>query len=230
MNCIALIPARGGSKRLPGKNIKSVMGKPMIAYPISTALQSKVFERVLVSTEDNEIADISTKCGAEVVPRPSELATDQATVHQVVRHTLASLERAGELPGCFCIIYPTAILLEPRHLVESHALLSTRNVDCVLAIQKFKPHPFKALSYEKNVLFPAFPEHFTKKGQQLPSFFAPAGAFHWMRSQAFLDAQGPVWTMSRSGYILKSYEAIDIDEHEDLAMAERLLIAKTDVR
>lgn len=226
MRRIAIIPARAGSKRLPKKNIKPVMGKPMIAYPIGVAFQSKVFDRVIVSTEDEEVADISNKLGAEVKSRPPELSTDQATIHQVVRHLLLELKRDDGLPNHFCIIYPTAILLEPKHFVESLEVLLTQDVDCVLAVQRFKPHPFKALSINEKLLAPAFPEQFGNKGQYLPSFFAPAGAFHWMQSIAFLNSKGSIWRLRRVGYLLKSHEAIDIDEPEDLEMAERLLIAR----
>jgi len=226
MKRIAIIPARGGSKRLPRKNIKPVMGKPMIAYPIVAALQSKVFDRVIVSTEDKEVAEISKKFGADVRSRPSELSTDKATIHQVVRHLLLELKRDDGFPDYFCIIYPTAILLEPNHFVGSLDMLLTQDVDCVLAVQEFKPHPFKALSIDQDLLSPAFPDQFGNKGQYLPSFFAPAGAFHWMRSAAFLDSKGAVWRLRRSGYLLKTYESIDIDEPEDLNMAERLLIAR----
>lgn len=226
MNCVAIIPARGGSKRLPRKNIAPVMGEPMISYPITAALRSRIFEQVLVSTEDDEIEDVATAFGAKVRSRPLELSTDQATVHQVVRHLLLELEQADELPTYFCIIYPTAILIGSKHLVESHEVLLTHNVDCVLAVQKFRPHPFKALSIDGDRLLPAFPEKFGNKGQQLPLFFAPAGAFHWMRSRAFLDVHGPVWTLPRAEYLLKQYESIDIDEQEDLDMAEYLLAAR----
>lgn len=226
MSCVAIIPARGGSKRLRRKNILSICGQPTIAYPIKCSLDCRLFNRVIVSTEDDEIATIARNQGAEVLPRPSHLSTDQATVRQVTRHVLSELERLKSLPEICCIIYPTTVLLEPRHLLESKVLLNDTTIDAVLAVKKFNPHPHKSLTVDEGRLTPAFPEQFLLKGQKLKSFTAPAGAFHWMRTRAFLDAGESVWELHRAYYVLKSYESVDIDDQEDFELAKRLLIAR----
>jgi CMP-N-acetylneuraminic acid synthetase len=226
MSCVAIIPARGGSKRLPRKNILEICGQPAIAYPIDCALHCGLFERIIVSTEDNEVATTAKNHGAEVLSRPHHLSTDKATVRQVARHVLSELKVFKRFPETFCIIYPTAVLLEPYHLFESEKLLNDTAIDAVLAVKKLNPHPYKALKIDDGRLEPLFHENFLKKGQELIPYFAPAGAFHWMRSRAFLDAGQSVWQLHRTYYILKSYESVDIDDQEDFEMAKRLLIAR----
>jgi N-acylneuraminate cytidylyltransferase len=164
-----------------------------------------------------------------VLLRPSHLATDQATVRQVARHVLGELERRERFPEICCIIYPTAVLVEPRHLLESRVLLNDTAIDAVLAVKEFSPHPYKALKINNGRLEPVFPEQFLKKGQALHTYMAPSGAFHWVRSRAFLEAGESLWQMNRTFYVLKSYESIDIDDKEDFEMAKRLLTARDTV-
>lgn len=226
MSRIAIIPARGGSKRIPKKNIASIMGQPMLAYPINSTLISGLFDQVVVSTEDDEIASISKSKGADVWYRSPKLSTDQTIVDEVIRHHLSELKQKQKLPDLICIVYATAILLEPRHFMESLEIILNKEVDSVLAVQEFKPHPFKALFEGDGVLSPVFPDKYKCNTQSFPKYIAPAGAFNWIRSLAFLETSDPVRELRRATYSLESYVAIDIDEPEDMEMAKRLLIAK----
>ncbi len=122
--CIAIIPARGGSKRIPRKNIKDFYGKPLIAYSIQAALESKLFDKVIVSTDDEEIANIAKKYGAEVpFIRPKELSDDFTGTGDVVNHALEWLKEKGETFEYACTIYATAPLLQPKYLIEGYNAL-----------------------------------------------------------------------------------------------------------
>jgi len=182
---IAIIPARGGSVRIPKKNIIDLNGKPAITYPI------------------------------------------RASIHDVIRHHLDEFKHSDCVPEYFCIVYATAVLLEPRHLTDSKALLLESLTDFVLAVRAYHPHPFKALKSEGGYLHPVFMEEFLKKSQEFPQFYAPAGVFHWMRTEAFLE-EGEVWAHRREAFVLEPFVAIDIDEPDDLEMARRLLISRQD--
>jgi len=125
---IAIIPARGGSKRIPRKNIKAFCGKPLIAYSIEAALQSGLFEKIIVSTDDEEIANVAMRYGAEVpFLRPRELSDDVTGTGAVVEHALQTLDERGETYDFACTIYATAPLLEPRYLIEGFEKLRESN-------------------------------------------------------------------------------------------------------
>lgn len=212
--------------RIPRKNVMELCGRPAIAYPVAACLESGVFDRVIVSTDDEEIAAVAAQAGAEVSMRPAELATDQASIHQVMRHLLLDMEAGGHLPRWFCIVYATAVLLEARHLRESRRLLDGRDVEGVLAVSELRPHPHKALREDGDRLVPVFPEEFIKKSQQMPDLVAPAGAFHWMASASFLHSEVPVWERPRAAYRLAPHEAVDLDEPQDLELVRRLLAGR----
>jgi pseudaminic acid cytidylyltransferase len=225
MNSIAIIPARGGSVRIPRKNIIRLNGFPAISYPIKACLESGVFERVIVSTEDDEIARVSESFGAEVIKRPRDLATNEASIHQVVHRLLDDLAARDGVPDEFCIVYATAVLLEPRHLAESYRLLRDGACDFVLAVEESRPHPYKSLQMVEDNLLPVYPEEFRKKSQFFPRYFVPAGAFHWMKTAAF-NAGGDIWSKRRKPYILPPHAVVDLDEPEDIELASRLLIGR----
>ncbi|OHE04561.1 MAG: pseudaminic acid cytidylyltransferase, partial [Sulfurimonas sp. RIFCSPLOWO2_12_FULL_36_74] len=131
-NAVAIIPARGGSKRIPRKNIKDFFGKPLIAYSIQTAVESKLFDKVIVTTDDEEIAKIAKEYGAEVpFIRPKELSDDFTGTGDVVKHALNYLKEHGEEFDFVCTIYATAPLLQPRYLIEGFEAL--KNSDAINA-------------------------------------------------------------------------------------------------
>ncbi len=179
---IAIIPARGGSKRIPRKNIKDFFGKPLIAYSIETALKSKLFERVIVSTDDDEIAKISKQYGAEVpFIRPKELSDDFTNVEDVILHTLNQLENNGEKYNFCCTIYATAPLLQEQYLREGLEALKNTN-----AINSFgatsMPFPIQRTFKIKNDRCQMFtPEYFQSRSQDLEEAYQDAGQFFWSK-------------------------------------------------
>ncbi|MCD8571101.1 MAG: pseudaminic acid cytidylyltransferase [Alphaproteobacteria bacterium] len=218
---VAIIPARGGSKRLPRKNILPVMGKPMIAWPIEAALQSGVFETVIVSTEDDEIADIAKAHGAAVVKRPDDLASDTAMEIDVYAQVLASLPAA---PQSFCAIYATAILLQPDDFQKSFAAFNAQpEADAMMSVSEFPIHPFKALSENSaGFLEMVHPKECLQRSQTYPRYTASNGTFYWLRTAAY-NKQKTYYQPHLLPYILPASRAVDIDTLEDLKMAEAML-------
>ncbi|MCD8562628.1 MAG: pseudaminic acid cytidylyltransferase [Alphaproteobacteria bacterium] len=224
MKPLAIIPARGGSKRLPRKNILPVMGKPMIVWPVEAALESGVFESVIVSTEDEEIADICRQYGADVVKRPLELATDTAMEIEVYAQVLESLPAA---PDMFCAIYATAVLLEPQDFQKSYETFSARpDADALMSVSEFPIHPFKALSEDDNgFLEMVHPKECLQRSQTYPRYVASNGTFYWLRTNAY-NKQKTYYQPALLPYILPANRAVDIDTAEDLKMAEAMLRIK----
>lgn len=219
---VAIIPARGGSKRLPRKNVAELGGRPVIHHPIETALASGLFQRVIVSTEDEEIGAVARAGGAEVMARPGEFATDAATVVQVCLHTLETLAQDGVRPAAFCCIYATAAFLEPDDLTAAYALLDEPPAaDVVMGVSGFPIHPYKALRESDGYLVPEFPQQVGEKSQTYPHFVASNGTFYWGRPDVFTTA--PTFYPERlKGHALPPERAIDLDTPEDLEWARRL--------
>lgn len=222
MRAVAIIPARGGSKRLPCKNILPLGGRPMIAHPINLARQSGLFERVVVSTEHSKIAKISEEAGAEVFERSDELATDKATVVQVCLDVLWRLEQEGAEPEAFCCLYATAAFLTVQDLLDSRARLTgPPEADYVMGVSEYPIHPYKALCSEKGFLKAVWPESAQLKSQEYPSMYASNGTLYWARTGAFLHEQS-FYGQRLVGYELPPERAVDIDTPEDYDWACRL--------
>jgi len=179
---ICIIPARGGSKRIPRKNIKDFLGKPLIAYSIETALKSELFEKVVISTDDEEIAKIAKEYGAEVpFLRPKELADDFTSSGAAVNHTLQELQKEGESYDFLCIIYATAPLLQIQYLKEGLEKLK-QNPDAYMAFSVTSmPFPiqrtFKITKDNRCEMFT--PEYFSYRSQDLEEAYQDAGQFYW---------------------------------------------------
>lgn len=223
MERIAIIPARGGSKRLPRKNILPVLGVPMIQYPIQTARRSGLFDEIFVSTEDAEIAEIASSAGAKVIDRPNELAGDRATVVQVCMHLLDTLKSADEEPECFCCIYPTAILINSNDLVQAYRLLhEAPAADGVMGVSRFNLQPVQALVQKDGFLASMWPEFHGLQSQFQPDLVASNGTFYWTETGALREAES--FYMHRlKGFLIPWYRAVDIDTQEDLKIAKLFL-------
>lgn len=213
MSCIAIIPARGGSKRLPRKNILPINGHPMVAYPVRAALASKLFSDVVVSTEDEEIARVAEQYGATVAHRLDRLATDRSTVADVCHNLLQQSQYNGV--DTFCCIYATAAFVTPSQLTESHRLLDTANANYVMGVSHFNYPPVKALVYQNGYLESLYPAYQQKKSQEFPECVVSNGTLYWGRTQAFLDER------DFYGHKLVGYpvEAVDIDNQADYESA-----------
>jgi len=216
MKRVAIIPARGGSKRLPRKNVLPILGKPMLAYPVQSALQSQMFDRVIVSTEDAEIEKAAQDAGAEVIKRPQELARDRSTVIQVCKHVLDKLSEQNALPDYFCCIYATAIFLTPEDIKNSFQLFYQKPEPyVVMGVSEFNVHPFKALEEKNGFLIPIFPKYVGLQSQLYPEVVASNGTLYWALTDYFKQNLNFHCSMLK-GYLIPKLRAIDLDTEEDL--------------
>ena len=218
--CVAVIPARGGSKRIPKKNIRLFHGKPLIAYSIETALQSGLFDKVIVSTDDETIASTAREYGADVpFLRPKTLADDYTGTAAVTEHALQWLESHGERYAFACTIYATAPLLKLRYLIEGYERL--KESDAVHAFSATSmPFPiqrtFKLTGKGRCEMF--FPEYADTRSQDLEEAYQDAGQFYW--SKVGKRSSEPLFGKDSIPVILPRYLVQDIDTPEDWERAE----------
>lgn len=222
MSRVAIIPARGGSKRIPRKNLREFLGRPMIAYPIALARGSGLFDRVVVSTDDDEIAALASEEGAEVpFRRPDDLANDHAGTRPVIEHAIRALEHDGDPVALVCCLYPCTPLLEEGDLRAALAMLDTLPADrFVISLAAFPSAIERALRRDgAGHAHPVDPAMSQKRTQDLEPAYYDAGQFYagrreaWLGPRAIFDGAGSV--------VLPASRAVDIDTEEDWAMAER---------
>ncbi len=217
---VAIIPARGGSKRIPRKNIKDFHGKPLIAYSIQTALESKLFDKVIVTTDDEEIAEIAKKYGAEVpFIRPKELSDDFSGTADVIEHALKWLKDNGETFDYVCTIYATAPLLQAKYLIEGYnALKNSSAVNAFSATSMPFPiqRTFKINGDGRCEMFT--PEHYKTRSQDLEEAYQDAGQFYWTKT----DRQSDEIMFGKDSIpvVLPRHLVQDIDTPEDWQRAE----------
>jgi pseudaminic acid cytidylyltransferase len=213
---LAVIPARGGSKRIPRKNIKPFAGKPMLAWAIDNAVQSGCFDQVIVSTDDVEIADVAHDCGASVIRRPAELANDTASTAQVMSHAIEASPGAEIV----CCLYATTPLLLPGDLQSGLELLQTSGADYVMAAAPLPAPAQQAFAFQDDgrvrILWH---EHMTKRTQDLPPTYYDAGQFYWARAATW-RAGKPIFGYHTRAVLLPARRAIDIDTLDDWEHAE----------
>ena len=220
MNSIAIIPARGGSKRIPRKNIKDFLGKPIIAYSIEAALQSGVFAKVMVSTDDAEIAEISRHYGANVpFFRSAETSTDMAMTVPVLLEVLDEYEKLGEIFDHICCLYPCAPFVTPERLKESMDLLASSGADSVLPVVKFSYPPQRCLVKRAGKLQMLWPENYNVRSQDLEPLYHDAGQFYCLKTEA-IKTQQTMFCEHTLPIVLSDGEAQDIDTEEDWKEAE----------
>lgn len=216
---LAIIPARGGSKRLPRKNLLPLNGKPILAHPIGACLDSGLFDRVIVSTEDPEIADAARRAGAEVLDREAELASDESTVADVCADVLDRLSGDGFAADVFCVVYATAAFLTAEDLEKSLPLLERPpGANIVLGVSEYNLQPQQALRGSDGYLVPMWPELIRRKSQYLPRFVASNGTFCWVQTVKFIE-EGNFPLERMRGYEISRLRAVDIDTAEDYAIA-----------
>lgn len=227
MNSVAIIPARGGSKRIPRKNLKPFDGVPMIARSIHTAISSGLFAHVVVSTDDEEIAGLARASGAQVpFMRPAALADDFAGTAAVIAHALDELHRQGQDFDYACCIYATAPLLQTRFLHQGLNLLEQHpEKSFAFSVCDFGFAVQRALTVDdQGALTALYPEFRDTRSQDLPAAYQDAGQFYWGRCSAWL--RGEVLYSPRSlPVILPRYLVQDIDTLEDWTRAEYLYAA-----
>lgn len=222
---IAIIPARGGSKRIPRKNIKPFCGKPMLAYPIEAAFKSGVIDKVIVSTDDAEIADIARQYGAEVpFFRPAELADDYTGTTAVIRDTLQKLIQAGITPQYCCCLYATTPLLQPEFLQQAFSLLTAdADTEFVFSAARFSfPIQRALLQTDAGGVTPFDPHSISKRSQDLAETYHDAGQFYWAKTVTWLDNRSHVFSERSKMHVLPNHLVQDIDTEEDWKRAELL--------
>ena len=219
---LAVIPARGGSKRIPRKNILPFAGRPMLAYAIAGARAAGVFDRIIVSTDDAEIARIALDHGAEVpFVRPAALADDHASTVAVIAHALHTLAEAGWPASQVCCIYPGVPLLDAADLRAGLALLDAGDCDYVLPVAAFAAPVQRALLRDADGQTRAMhPEYTESRSQDLTPAYHDAGQFYWGRAEAWLAGRHP--HHNARSLVLPSWRVVDIDTPDDWARAERL--------
>ncbi|TMP59514.1 pseudaminic acid cytidylyltransferase [Pseudoalteromonas sp. S1610] len=223
---IAVIPARGGSKRIPRKNVKEFHGKPMIAYSINAALNSGCFDRVIVSTDDAEIAEVAIKYGAEVpFMRPANIADDYATTLDVIKHAIEFTEQQAWGIKNVCCIYATAPFLTPEFIQKGLKELTENAIDYAFSATSF-PFPIqRAIKLNSEQYVEMFqPEHLNTRSQDLEEAYHDAGQFYWGTANAFIAGK-PILGTSSKAVLLPRKRVQDIDTPEDWELAEALFRA-----
>lgn len=223
---IAIIPARGGSKRIQRKNLKPFADKPMIAWLIETAKKSRLFDRIVVSTDDEEIAQLARELGAETpFVRPAELSDDHATAFAVTQHVIRWPGENGNGPDYVFVIYATAPFVQAHCLNEAYARLAATDKQYIFSVTSF-PFPIKRgiRINERGEVEALHPEHFFTRSQDLEEAFHDAGQFYWGRPQAFLDGV-ILHSTAALPYLLPRYPVQDIDTPEDWRRAELMFQA-----
>jgi len=213
---LCIIPARGGSKRIPRKNIKDFLGKPIIAYSIEIARTSNLFDEIVVSTDDEEIADISRKFGANVpFMRSSKNSNDFAVLADVVQEVLDYYKAMGKKIEFACCLLPTAPLIRLEYFMQSFELLKSSNFDSIRPIVKFS-YPIQRaikLSEASKVSF-FYPEFAKSRSQDLEEAYHDAGQFYWFRAVTGMKSE------NKGAIIIPELGVQDIDTEEDWKLAE----------
>lgn len=216
---LAIITARGGSKRIPRKNIKDFCGKPILCYSIEAAFASGAFDEVMVSTDDAEIAEIARSTGASVpFFRSAEMSGDYASTDDVIMEVLKEYEKSGLFFEAFCCIYPTAPFLTGKRLKDAMELLET--ADSVMPVVPFSYPPQRGLIVnDKGFVERQFPEYATARSQDLPKIYHDCGQFYACRTAPFMEA-GTTDVEKLVPLVLSEMEVQDIDTPDDWKIAE----------
>ena len=227
---IAVIPARGGSKRFPRKNIAPLLGVPLIHYPIQATSKSGVFDEIYVSTEDDEIAAVAKQEGATIHDRKHEYATDTAHELDACYDVLLSIEQEqGAMPNYMCVIYPTAILIEPQDFINSKEIFNAHpDTEAIMCVSEYNYHPYKSLiTNEQGHLEMMYPVECKQRSQTYPHVVASNGTLYWLHVDTFIkNRQKSYYQDILRPYIIPYDRAVDIDYPQDLDYAERLMKLK----
>lgn len=219
---LCIIPARGGSKRIPRKNIKNFLGKPIIAYSIEAAKKSKLFDRIIVSTDDLEIAEVAKQYGAEIpFVRPDNIADDYATTIDVINHAINYYHEVGINFDVVCCLYATAPFATSDDLCQAYDLMDLDNcIDYAFSATEFSFPIWRGFMIKQNGFAEMiWPENFAKRSQDLEKVYHDAGMFYFGKAEAFLTNQ-PIFGNSSKPMLLPHYRVQDIDTLDDWQRAE----------
>lgn len=220
---VAIIPARGGSKRIPGKNIREFCGRPMISYSIEATRQSGLFEQVMVSTDCPRIAAVAQQWGADVpFLRPAHLADDHTSMLEPVRHAIHWLHSLGQEPLEVCCVFATAPLLQASMIREALDLLQREKASAVVPVATYPFHPYRGFALDdRGGLQKLFPQHFDAYDKNAPLACYDAGLFYWFNIRAFLE-HTELFGPSTRALRVDRFAAQDINDEEDWQAVEYL--------
>jgi len=219
---IAIIPARGGSKRIPRKNIKKFQGKPLIVYSIEAALKSNCFDRVIVSTDDSEIAAIAKEYGAGIpFLRPDSVSDDYATTIDVIKHSINELNLKNS--DIICCLYATAPFVQTSDLQKACQMLIDEKLDYVFSATEFSFPIQRAIKIKNNGLVDMFQkEHINTRSQDLEKSYHDAGQFYFGYSESFIKDKKFFYDSKSKALLLPTYRVQDIDTLDDWKRAEMI--------
>ena len=217
---IAIITARGGSKRIPQKNIKNFCGRPIIGYTIEAALKSKLFTEVMVSTDNDEIAAVARQYGAKVpFMRSAKTSDDFATTSDVLCEVLAEYEKRGHTFEWLCCIYPTAPFVTAEKLNQSFRKLQEENANALIPVVQFSYPPQRCFVVDNHFLQYKWPEYVRTRSQDLEPFYHDAGQYYFLKMVAFNESKTLV-PENTIPFVISDLEAQDIDTLDDWNIAE----------
>lgn len=218
---LAIIPARGGSKRLPRKNILDLCGKPLISWSIEAALKSKYISKVVVSSDDEEILNISSNFGADIIKRPYELANDTATTFDAVKHTIDNFENYDYI----VLLQPTSPLRNEKHIDEAIELLEEKQADAIVSVCEMDHSPLWSNTLPKDGNMNNFlrDEVLNKRSQDLEKYYRVNGAVYICKTDKLLENKSFFLKDNIFAYIMDRKSSIDIDEEIDFLFAEKVI-------
>ena len=218
---LAIIPARGGSKRLPRKNLLDLCGKPLIAWSIEAALKSKYISKVIVSSDDEEILNIAKEYKADFIKRPDELASDTATTFDALKHTLENVEKYDYV----VLLQPTSPLRSEKHIDEAIELLKEKNADAIISVCEVEHSPLWSNTLDENLDMSNFlrDEVLNKRSQDLPKYYRLNGAIYICKTDKLLENKGFFLKENIYAYKMNKKHSVDIDEEIDFIIAEKLM-------
>ncbi len=224
MKILSIIPARGGSKGIPRKNIIDLNGKPLIAWTIEASLKSRYITKTVVSSDDNEILEVSKKYGANVLKRPDDLATDTSSSQSVVEHTITELEKVNEKYDYLVLLQPTSPLRDRNDIDEAFETLFEKNATALISVKEYDNKILKAFidnqeGFIEGVRNNTYP--FIRR-QDLPKVYMSNGAIYIIKAEKFMKCKS-FWTEKTVKYVMDNTKSMDIDTKEDLEKIRKFL-------
>jgi CMP-N,N'-diacetyllegionaminic acid synthase len=218
---LAIIPARGGSKRLPRKNILDLCGKPLVTWSIEAGLKSKYTDKVIVSSDDDEILEISKKFGAETIKRPNKLANDTATTFDAIKHTIENIQEYDYI----VLLQPTSPLRNASHIDEAIELLEGKNADAVISVCEMDHSPLWSNTLDNSLSMNGFlrDEILNKRSQDLEKYFRLNGAIYVCKTDKLLEEKSFFLKENIFAYVMDRKSSIDIDKEIDFVLAKVLI-------
>lgn len=220
---LCVIPARGGSKRIKNKNIKNFLGKPVISYPIKQIIKSNIFDKIIVSTDSQKIAEIAKKYGAEILfNRPKKLSNDYVDVQSVISHAVNWIKNNISQIKDVCCVYPATPLIESKNIVDAYKIYKKKKWDFVFAASKFYYPIQRAVFQKKNQSIKMYNEkNYNKRSQDLIPSYHDAGQFCWGRANAWISKK-KIFSSKTTIFKLDKFSSHDIDNLEDWEICEKL--------